>query len=338
MTGGCGDDGGSATDASVTPDSAVTDATVPDAALPDAQVCVAPAAGAIGGACTDDLDCGDPIDGYFCVNAEENFPAQGYCTRSCTMNTDCDANSQCVDIVEPTPPALHRGGGAPDMLCLPNCCAGDTCAAGFLCQDTIAGTIPLDKQACTPGNGDASDHDACEGFYDCNGDSFCITGPESPNGMCAQVGCIVGDNTTCTHGANSICVGQTVGGPGFCVQQCTLDADCRESEGYQCLMFGGLSVCAHRGFGDACVADGDCGADPWTCDVAQPNGYCTIACDPANLSAECGDNASCYDPPGGGTTDAYCADNCMGAPNQGTCRPGYLCSVTDGVCLPAPAL
>ncbi len=342
VTGACGDDGapGGGEDASTTPDAVVTDATPPaDASPPDAMNCPAPAAGDVGGACADDGDC--TAANSICVDEGENFPAVGYCVNECMSDTDCATGSSCVDIIEPSPfAALNTaGGGPPDKLCMPNCCANDTCGDGLLCSNVLAVTIPLDKNACLPGDIAATDHDSCDSFGDCNEESFCVTGPDAPGGFCAQFGCIVGDNTTCTIGTNSLCIGEGVGGMGACFKQCTMDSECREAEGYQCLSIGALSICAHATFGNGCGADADCGLSPWTCDTGQPGGYCTIACDPAGANV-CGQDAVCIDRTGGDPSDAYCADLCMGSGSQGDCRTGYFCAGGSpggqGACIPAP--
>jgi len=340
MTGACGDDDGSSgnEDAAVVADAAdVADATpVADAGIPDAMNCPAPAAGQVGGTCTMDSDCTgtNPI----CVDEEEQFPSEGFCTFACTLDAECGAGASCVDIIEGGGGAFaalnQHGGGPPDKICLPDCCAGDRCSDGQLCLSVLASQIPLEKNACVPGNGNASDHDACESFGDCNEESVCITGPESPGGMCAQFNCIVGDNSTCEHGTNSLCVGGGVGGPGACFKQCTADSECRMAEGYQCLSIGALSICTHVGFGAACTATSDCGVAPWTCDTGQPGGYCTTPCDAAGgPSDQCGEDAICIDPDANPTNDNdYCADTCTG---PGTCRPNYTCN-GGGVCVPSP--
>lgn len=292
------------------------------------MLCPAPAFGSVGGPCDTDGDCGI---NHFCADEGEGFPADGYCTFECAVNTDCPSGSSCVDIT-----TTSGGGGGPDKLCLPDCCAGDTCADGMICSDVIAGFIPLDANACVPGDSAAHDHDACTDFGQCNKDSACLAGPENPGGNCAQVGCVVGDNTTCAD-ANSICIGPNIGGQGACYKSCDTSADCRASEGYQCFDIGALSVCGHSGFGDPCTAAADCGVSPWTCDTGQTGGYCTIPCDP--MGNDCGDNGVCHDADGNpATQDAYCADVCRGA-GQGSCRTGYTCfggsAMTDGYCLPA---
>lgn len=332
---GCGDNLTSGGD----PDAAEVDATTTDAradAMVDAN-CPLRAQGQVGGPCTMDAQCDSSTgagDG-FCLDASDGgigWPAMGYCVTKigvCAQDSECGSGNVCVTINDP--------GGA-FSACMP-ACAADPCACGNgqVCSNNLA-TSPMNKMACIPGNTSAIDGDACTGFGECDINSICRSDTaEHPGGQCIQIGCTIGMDSTCTSGGDGHCAN-----PGFvsagagCLDACTADADCRLGEGYKCFDGGGATgrYCRHPQTGDACAVDTDCGAAAiWDCrtGVGYPGGYCTLqtACNPSNGTGCSPGSSVCYDPPGGGTGDAYCVDRCTGVA-QGTCRTGYLCTPVVG--------
>ncbi|MBZ0231864.1 MAG: hypothetical protein K8M05_05895 [Deltaproteobacteria bacterium] len=289
--------------------------------------------GLVGGACTSDAQCDSAVganDG-FCLDATDGgigWPATGYCVTkigTCTQDSECGAGNVCVTI---------NDSDGPFSACMPACGTDPCkCANGQVCSNNLA-TSPMDKMACIPGNEAAIDGDSCTGFGECDINSICrVDQFEHPNGQCMQIGCTIGNDATCTSGGDGHCAnpGFVTAGAG-CLDACTSDADCRQADGYKCFD-GGSSTgryCRHPQTGDACATDTDCGdAAQWDCrtGVTFPGGYCTLqtACNPTTGSGCTAGSSVCYDPPGGGATDAYCVDRCTGVA-QGTCRTGYVCT------------
>lgn len=316
-------------------DGAEVDATPNDGRV-DAPIdanCPARSSGQVGGPCTMDTQCNSAVgvnDGI-CLNAALGgigWPAGGYCINKydgCTQDTECGAGNVCVTISDPD--------GA-FRACMPACSTGAcTCANGEVCSNNLA-TSPMNKMACIPGNSSAVDGDPCTGFGECDIASICRSdSAEHPGGQCVQIGCTIGNDATCTSGGDGHCAN-----PGFvsngagCLDSCAVDGDCRTAEGYECFDSGGAAgrYCRHPQTGDACATDADCGnASIWDCKtgITFPGGYCTLqtACNPTNGNGCTPGSSLCFDPPGGGSTDAYCVDRCTGAA-QGTCRTGYLCT------------
>ena len=314
-----------AIDATPVPD---FDAAIPDAGTPDATVCAAPAFGEIGGACDDDGDCGTA---GFCLDETEGgdgptFPATGICTRGCANDAECGDSASCSITIGGG--GVVAGGG-PGRLCFADCCAGDTCADGFLCQRSLFAFIDLGIDACLPADATATDGDACESFADCNASSVCQSNPfNAPGGVCLTIGCTIGDDATCAPGGDATCV--SLGGTPGCLDTCTLTSDCRDGEGYTCQTFGPGSFCVYvvAEVGDACTGPTDCGPAPWEClmGASFPGGYCGADdCDPTDEST-CPQDAICYDP--GGGDPLFCARACdLGDP---MCRGGYTCTDLGG--------
>jgi hypothetical protein len=325
----CGDNtkNGSDSDAAVD-DGGAVDATVD--APPDAN-CPARALGQVGGPCTADAQC-DSASGAgdgFCLHGLQGtiaWPEEGYCVNKiegCTTDGQCGTGNVCASIDDPAG-AFHA--------CLP-ACGTDPCSCpnNQLCGNSFAGSA-MDKNACLPGNASARDGDPCTGFAECDESSICLSDNfEHPGGQCMQVGCTIGDDTTCTTGGDGHCIN-----PGFvssgtgCVDHCDSDANCRLAEGYKCFDGGGSvgKYCRHPQTGDTCTVDADCG-DPgiWDCKtgVTFPGGYCTLQapCNATNGTGCSSGSSVCFDPPGAATP--YCVDRCSGAA-QGTCRTGYVCT------------
>ncbi len=317
-------------------DAAQVDAPLPVDARVDAMVdasCPLRAAGQVGGPCTTDVQCDSSTgaaDG-FCLNAALGgigWPAAGYCvTRigTCTLDSQCGTGNLCVTINDP--------GGA-FSACMPACgSAPCECSDGQVCSNNLA-TSPMNKMACMPGNRSSIDGEPCTGFGECDINSICRSdNAEHPGGQCMQIGCTIGNDSTCTSGGDGHCAmpGFVSAGNG-CLDACVTDANCRLAEGYRCFMGTAQQgrFCRHPQTGDACAVDSDCGdAGIWDCKTGGsfPGGYCTLqqACNPTNGTGCSGGSSLCFDPPGGGTTDAYCVDRCTGS-GQGTCRSSYTCT------------
>lgn len=292
-----------------------------------------------GASCAEHVDC-DSVEGAgdgYCyvgdVGGSMVFPDTGYCTVDnglgtvCELDEDCPGDSVCADADG------YR-------LCLPACGVGDVCPAGQVCLDSFGGQ-PILTFACLPGNGGAVDGDACASVADCGPSSTCWNDAEHPGGMCSAYACTLGTNDGCNGG---VCI-EFEEGPStgtVCVAACTVDADCRDGEGYVCHDPDGAGAaaayCRHPHAGDACAADTDC-SDGWTCltTAGYTDGYCSItACPTPGATSGCGSGAIC------GTVDTVntCLDRCPTIGVSDTCRTGYVCTdvgaVNGGACLPIP--
>ncbi len=98
--------------------------------------------------------------------------------------------------------------------------------------------------------------------------------------------------------------------------------------------FAALTGCQPQ-IGDRCNNSTDCSVNgDRLCDLAQPNGYCTIAgCDPDS----CPNNALCVEfrPTPSRTAQTFCMERCKG---NGGCRGRYTCAETvDGAYTPEGA-
>jgi len=312
----------------------------PDGMGPDAMVCPAPAAGLVGGPCSQNTDCDSAVgaaDGFcfFGTIGPNTYPAEGYCVIDdgtgtvCATDADCGQGAQCIS---------SEGY----RWCLPTCgCAGsdaDVCPPNQACFDTFL--FPLDKPSCVPGSATAQDGAACAGVYECNENSQCFNDFENPGGDCIGNGCTVGDDTTC-HGGTCVALDDypSAGTP-VCFDECTTDADCRTVEGYQCFApaNGGAHYCRHPHVGDACTTAADCGGGTWTClgtTDGFPDGYCTqTGCQTVHNIEGCTIFSLCETV---GTQNA-CLDRCDNTVIPTTCRANYACvdipQAEGGVCLP----
>jgi len=259
----------------------------------------------IGQECLQGTEC--PA-GLLCLGAhlDPQLPPRGYCTRACQNDPDCGAGAFCG------PPI----GTVGQNLCWLRCGAGGTCDnPDHVCGRRLNGFLDLVNQACLLGNASAKEGAPCLTFGDCNRNQTCATNPfEAPNGICATVGCSVGDDTTCLPGNNAHCLDFS-SGPAVCLPGCTDAKDCRQNEGYVCAMPLSLPrFCSfsHRPVGAACAMGGDCGPGntPWKCLVTQslPDGYCTgIGCTPTDQSS-CPTRSSCIVIDGVGS---FCGADCQ---------------------------
>ena len=300
--------------------------------------CAPPAAGAPGGACSDDADCGT---GNFCLAGNEGtgafgpvlYAPEGYCVvgdfsllpGTCATDADCDPGTICVEYLDyPGLPGYQS--------CLPACaCTGAACPAHQACEDTFV-AIQLDDAVCVPGKGDAFDGSACAGIYECSEHSACISDAEYPGGECQRYDCTPGDDSSC-NGGHCIATDPGIGEPFSCVDTCAFDIDCRSAEGYRCVDPDGgggePAYCRHPHVGDPCDGDAACGGGSWSCltGVSFPGGYCTLTgCPVGGSNTGCANGALCFDAPGPGSN--YCVDRCEGA-GQGSCRAGYSCIDVD---------
>jgi len=205
---GCGDNlggGSSSTDGGGGGDDAGPDASTVE--------CDPPASGAPGSPCTVPEDC-DSAEGAGdgrCLNADHRgvtWPETGYCVQICGAEaTDCGPETTCF---------AQEGAG--QVLCMPTCCQDVACASGFACSSQFLGE-EIGAAVCMPGDPSAVDGTPCSSVADCNLNSNCELDESGTGGVCATVGCTVGDDSTCAPGGDGHCVDEDDGDqvPPHCV-------------------------------------------------------------------------------------------------------------------------
>lgn len=268
----CGDDSGGTPDATADATADATPDAAPDAELmmselfgqceDDSQcpgpmgVCRTRTDGWPGGFCTRRCPGGDrgPCE-YFgayhsCLDIEQDGEFQ--CEANCLNSLDCRPGYVCADQA-----AVNRTFGRdPAGRCVPICVTDDECGAGALCN-RYTGRCYADSEPAPSGagNGEAcvGGESACRSgmcfgpvgrltsggtyptgwvdgycFSPCalpegyNNDTFWSDGP-LPQGACPS-----GD--VCFPAAGSLLGGEL----GYCMAECTSDADCRAEDGYFC--------------------------------------------------------------------------------------------------------
>ena len=323
----CGDDdgGGGVADAGSDVDGASVDAEVGE---PDAGIdCPAPAADSIGGSCPTlgaqaSCDSETGAGDGFCLDEgvpNTSWPGEGYCLPigggTCP---NCPAGTFCATILQPGSPAT--------TACMPECCEGGaTCGPNLICSSLLFGE-DLGGTACVPGTLGASDGDPCVDFGDCDKNSICRNDQFLfPDGMCAVTNCTVFDDTTC-NGGRCVDFDGPSGRAPLCVDDCELDSDCRESQGYVCFDGSAQNLgkfCRHPEVGDPCASADDCGGTPWVCKTAPegfPGGYCAI--EGCTTAGDCPVRSFCDT----NETPTLCTQQCTEGDLAGVCRAGYTCN------------
>jgi hypothetical protein len=228
--------------------------------------------GAVAAACTSDADCaaglscttsGD-IGGPFSSGAEPGGPQNGYCSRFCNTDADCQAFD---------PLAICLGPGAGQNHCLESCdlssasfpgqcnarddlsciplSSGDTLQVAYCapaCHDD-AGCAP---RVCNLGTGLCQDRPRTG--KPLGGD--CVSGDECADGICFALRgqpavctglCTFGSVGGCGFAADAperdaACADTVLGdgtGPGLCTELCDADSDCEQQQaGWVCTPWG----------------------------------------------------------------------------------------------------
>ncbi len=174
--------------------------------------CVSPDAGASGGrigdACTADLDCSRiPGGKAYCKKQQlgGSLPYQGgYCTKYCTMQSDCGTGAHCAYWLGPT--------GEAEPLCYKDC-TSSSCRAGYTCSDVGFTSAPY--LSCLPATADGG-----LGEYD--------AGPGNPGA--AGAACL--SDSQCGPVSNFLCVAEhpADGGTnpfpgGMCTGDCSMSVN-----------------------------------------------------------------------------------------------------------------
>ncbi len=114
----------------------------------------------VGTPCAVAIECGQ--DGY-CLTLPDQWPASGYCTRSCDSDADCEPGSFC-----------SAGQG----LCLVDCSSCDRCAeTDHSCVTSVSGgSFNASGWACLPANAGGAAGGSCTSFGDCHPAHSCKSG------------------------------------------------------------------------------------------------------------------------------------------------------------------
>jgi hypothetical protein len=281
---------------------------------PGFDVCLPPQAQVVSNTaqpCFDDSECTTEGAGQaFCLTEDAAGWPGGYCSATCSSDTDCGVDGICQD-------------GA----CVLSCASNADCRAGYTCQNFFASG----PQVCAPATGGKPG-------ATCAADSDCVAGIggaqcalDLPGGYCVS-GC----QTDAGCPAGSVCE------QGVCLDSCTVNADCRA--GYECYnAFGSTRpICGPvangaGAVGDACATISDCaGGQRGTClnDDQWTGGYCLISgCDAQN-PCPAGSHCGFIDP---ATGQGACVKDCT---TDAQCRgAGYACYNGDmagpNECMPA---
>lgn len=352
---GCGDSG-AALDAAL-------DATL-DGSVEDAG----PEPSAVGGSCTDDLDC---RAGLSCFRGPEDarpWP-EGYCTRECTRDDDCPGEARCGpayttgagDVLRCLAPCERvegsRGGCREgyqcgfDGVCIVGCTTDEQCALRD--ADPPSGRPPASpgalceasSQRCIVGaTPEASHGDACSSNRECGPTSACFGAVG-----CLNVWCDLGGSRACPEDA--ACVKLPLAwdtGAVLCMPRCTPGVDGRGDEG------------------DACPAGWACHPPELDRTGVLDTGYCAPALSSPpgrtelSFDTTCRSDADCPNPLGLTTCDVasgrcsavFCAAEsladyaALACPSGGECvvpnvselpaelTPAAVHSLTLGICVP----
>ena len=196
--------------------------------MQDTAVCMppgatnAPAQGAIGSSCSNNLQCNG--EGAVCLSSFFG----GYCSRMpCDGSASCDGNA-CV----PLNPAGESDADK-RFACLESCQSDDDCRFGYACQEYEGAMVCLEGDPEAPRNPDGADDGApCVAQINCKGGTCIREGEEAdgsvsfPGGYCTTRDC--DDDADCN--GEAICVARARATT--CLATCASDADCRD--GYAC--------------------------------------------------------------------------------------------------------
>jgi subtilisin family serine protease len=87
---------------------------------PDTSICKLDTDGQVGSPCSEPEDC---VGGGFCLSEMMGFPG-GYCTRTCTDDTDCEGADRCVFIAD------HGS------FCYDGCSLDGDCREDYVCEQS----------------------------------------------------------------------------------------------------------------------------------------------------------------------------------------------------------
>lgn len=270
----------------------------------------------IGDPCSLPSECAAPGVGRQALCLIAGFD-QGYCSASCTSDTDCPFGSHC---------GRNPAGGG--QVCLKRCMnpgttgTGSGCRASYVCDR--GGTSLINVPVCFPSCAAASQ--CGPGATDCDSRGFCCGA--APYACCENSTCNSG--FTCTSGYCTPSGGTGGGGAGG--GSATAGGS---ATGGGSATAGGSAGLGNVGdgcntslinFNGVCVGGAQARCPPvWANDPSWPGGYCSIA--GCTASASDGSNDTC--PAGSSCAINYggnnhCLRNCDFATQSG-CRTGYLC-------------
>lgn len=308
-----------------------------DAGTPDAgTVKKAP----VGSACTANSQC---TTGECRILG---FP-NGYCTKSCSANSDCPSGSRCgADpndssgtskvCLEACAPAGSAASCRTDYVCdqhnvsggggcVPECNSAITCGAATTCDA---------RGFCCGANGYACcDGTSCDTGLSCGTNGYCkpASAPDAGTSTNQPIGAACASNSNCASG---ICVHEDPGGSsscstgpcfpgGYCIDDCTSSA-CPSGSSCSPYLAANpvcLKNCSQPGTSNGCRSGYVCDKN-WIPNVTQA--ICVDAC---NSDADC--NSATLDCSGGFCCGKVSYRCCGGV--GGSCPYGGSCG-TDGYC------
>ncbi len=271
---------------------------------------------ALGGACTDDIDC---KQGLFC----QPYGNSSVCSQTCSpQQQDCPSGFACYAYQStPNQGACIKGQTQPTPTKNP----GDSCTASSQCKSLMC-VSGLCRTKCTLSNP-----------VECNSKTeMCAKVPSAGVGVCVPdtTPKLLPTGSACTAGSqcvSGICLSDTGGSTGaVCRQLCTGKFTC--PSGFACVpQSNGKQACLPGSDkmppGSACTGPEQCATGP--CVLADGQQYCSKSCD-------LGDAASC---PCGMVCQASTAGNlCLAGAKQACVEIGSGCGdtaecVPGGLCI-----
>lgn len=268
----------------------------------------------------------------------------GYCSATCTTNTDCGEGGVCSGAF----PGFGGAAATPGR-CMQSCESAEDCRDGYRCVNALGmapSGNPMDPTAALLGPNACQPTPATTKLTDGVTGKACAEDKECGQGRCAKSEMMMTyPDGYCTGaclqdadcGAGGSCTLPAIGsGAGSCYSSCQTngDSDCRK--GYRCRTNGSRRQCipgpaplADRAAGKQCQADADCGGTAMSCvtslgGMPAPGGYCSISC---SENADCGAEGTCV----GGLGAAFVSilgntGTCYrGCTDSSSCREGYVC-------------
>lgn len=184
--------------------------------------------------CYPDVADGELLGTAMCLDRVRG----GYCTHTCTADTDCcAAEGECKTQLKQVCAPFES---STDKMCFLSCEDADRGGLGeqeycqkeastdFICRASGGGDP---RKVCVPG--DCGYGESCGADADCETGLTCLT--EFTSGYCGKKGCTT--NAECS--ADSLCIKQ--GDNNYCLKKCAGESDC--------------SFCRHPDHAAACRAD-----------------------------------------------------------------------------------
>ncbi len=257
----------------------------------------------VGTPCTSDANC----TGSQCLTAAETGWGGGYCTLTCTQDSQCGSGNHCG---YKDPENNNQG------VCLKNCTTDASCGrTGYGCSDRDGQGV----KECTPSGSGSTIGSPCTTIQQCPGGNNAACFRQNSawyQGYCTRT---CQNNTDCGAGAHcgldGLCLANTCNRMGYQVYDADADGT------LECF----TAATGTGAVGAACVGSWQCaGGQNGGCfsdATGLPGGYCTLFCGAGE--ATCSGDSACYN---NGDFE-FCVDGCTSASQ---CRTGYSCTDVIG--------